>query len=107
VHEQSEAEQFEFFSQLYRWQSKTIDKARLDVKGIQTLQFHSIQQCDEIVKVIGVGLVLKRKRVDAIRSGWTPDSQKVKNVDKTHITDHFIRSVWTPSTPDYTSGPWL
>jgi len=45
------------------------------------------------------GVVLKKKWVDAIRRGWTPDACKVTNVYKTYKMDHFIqRSVWAPST---------
>jgi len=56
-----------------------------------------------------MGVVLKKKWVDAIRGGWMPDACKVTNVHKTYKMDHFIqRSVWTrpsPSMPDYNRYP--
>src|SRR6218665_3227552 len=51
-------------------------------------------------------VVLKKKWMDAIRSGLTMDVSKVTSVQTTFKMDHFIQiSVWTPSTsvhPDYT-----
>jgi len=40
---------------------------------------------------LGRGVVLKKKWVGAIRSGWTPDVCKVTNAHKTYIMDHFLQ----------------
>src|SRR6218665_2017095 len=50
-----------------------------------------------------------KRCMDAIRSGWTPDSRKVTNVHKTYITDHAFHKrssgrLPPPSTPDYTAA---
>ena len=51
-----------------------------------------------------MGVVLKKKSVDAIRSG--PLQGQKSTVHRTYKMYHFIQiSEWTPSTPDYIPGP--
>ena len=60
-----------------------------------------------VVVVVVRSIVLNKERVDAIRSGWTPDVCKVTNGHKTYKMDHFMQVCGrhpTPSTPDYTAS---
>jgi len=72
---------------------KKFDYLKSSVRHLSYLSFTFVKHIFKIKFVNCRGVVLKKKSVNAIRSGWTPDSRKVTNAHKTYITYITYREV--------------